>query len=114
MSEQAARSGGIDAHIVLRDGSTMRVRSIQPGDDAGLQELHDRLSSESRYFRFLDVSRPGPAAVTRLLQADDMKDRLAKLGAEPMIMTPEQYDAFLREEFSVLGEVMRASGVKAQ
>jgi len=29
-------------------------------------------------------------------------------------MSPEQFDAFMREEYSVLGEVMRASGVKAQ
>ena len=31
-----------------------------------------------------------------------------------MAMSPEQFDAFLREEFTVLGEVMRAAGVKAQ
>ena len=54
------------------------------------------------------------AEIQRALQAADMKERLAKLGAEPMSMSPEQFDAFLREEHSVLGEVMRASGVKAQ
>ena len=52
--------------------------------------------------------------VQRALQAADMKERLATLGSEPMAMSPEQFDAFLREEFTVLGEVMRASGVKAQ
>ena len=54
------------------------------------------------------------AEVQRALQAADMKERLATLGSEPMAMSPEQFDAFLREEFTVLGEVMRASGVKAQ
>ena len=54
------------------------------------------------------------AEINRVLQTDEMKDRLSKLGAEPMQMTPDQYDAFLREEYTVLGEVMRASGVKAQ
>ena len=54
------------------------------------------------------------AEINKLLQSDEMKDRLAKLGAEPMTMSPEQFDAFLREEFNVLGDVMRASGVKAQ
>jgi len=39
---------------------------------------------------------------------------VAKLGAEPMIMSPAQFDSFRKEEYSVLGEVMRASGVKAQ
>ena len=52
--------------------------------------------------------------INRILQTPEMKERLAKLGSEPMQMTPEQYDAFLREEYNVLGEVMRASGVKAQ
>ena len=52
--------------------------------------------------------------INRILQTPEMKERLASLGSEPMRMTPDQYDAFLREEFTVLGEVMRASGVKAQ
>ena len=54
------------------------------------------------------------AEVQRALHSADMKERLATLGSEPMAMTPEQFDAFIREEFTVLGEVMRASGVKAQ
>jgi len=54
------------------------------------------------------------AEVQRALHTADMKERLATLGSEPMAMTPEQFDAFIKEEFTVLGEVMRASGVKAQ
>src|SRR5204862_1684779 len=54
------------------------------------------------------------AEINRVLQSAEMKERLAGLGAEPMQMSPEQYDAFLREEYGVLGEVMRAAGVKAQ
>ena len=52
--------------------------------------------------------------IQRALQAADMSERLAKLGAEPMSMSPEQFDSFMKEEYEVLGEVMRASGVKAQ
>lgn len=52
--------------------------------------------------------------IQRALQAPDMSERLAKLGAEPMSMSPEQFDSFMKEEYDVLGEVMRASGVKAQ
>jgi len=54
------------------------------------------------------------AEVQRALHSAEMKERLATLGSEPMAMTPEQFDAFIKEEFTVLGEVMRASGVKAQ
>jgi tripartite-type tricarboxylate transporter receptor subunit TctC len=52
--------------------------------------------------------------IQRALQASDMRERLAKLGAEPMAMSPEQFDSFLREEHAVLGDMMRAAGVKAQ
>jgi tripartite-type tricarboxylate transporter receptor subunit TctC len=52
--------------------------------------------------------------IQRALQSPDMSERLAKLGAEPMSMSPEQFDSFMKEEYDVLGEVMRASGVKAQ
>lgn len=52
--------------------------------------------------------------IQKALAAPDMKERLANLGNDPMFMSPAQFDAFLKEEHSVLGEVMRASGVKAQ
>jgi tripartite-type tricarboxylate transporter receptor subunit TctC len=52
--------------------------------------------------------------INRALRAPDMVERLAKLGAEPMAMSAEQFDAFMRDEYSTLGAVMRASGVKAQ
>jgi tripartite-type tricarboxylate transporter receptor subunit TctC len=54
------------------------------------------------------------AEIQKALAAPDMQDRLAKLGAEAMSMSPRQFDAFLKEEHALLGEVMRASGVKAQ
>jgi tripartite-type tricarboxylate transporter receptor subunit TctC len=54
------------------------------------------------------------AEIQKALAAPDMQERLANLGAEPLLMSPEQFDYFLKEEYAVLGEVMRASGVKAQ
>jgi tripartite-type tricarboxylate transporter receptor subunit TctC len=54
------------------------------------------------------------AEIQKTLEAPDMKERLAKLGAEPMAMSPGEFDAFLKQEYASLGEVMRASGVKAQ
>jgi tripartite-type tricarboxylate transporter receptor subunit TctC len=54
------------------------------------------------------------AEIQKALAAPEMKGRLANLGNEPMFMSPAEFDAFLKEEYTVLGEVMRASGVKAQ
>src|SRR5262245_27343579 len=52
--------------------------------------------------------------IQKALAAPEMKERLANLGNEALFMSPDQFDAFLKEEYTVLGEVMRASGVKAQ
>jgi acetate---CoA ligase (ADP-forming) len=41
-----------ETDIVLRDGSTLRLRPIKPDDADGLRSLHSRLSTQSVYFRF--------------------------------------------------------------
>ncbi|MFO7700445.1 MAG: GNAT family N-acetyltransferase, partial [Acidimicrobiia bacterium] len=43
--------------VVLKDGGTMRIRPIAPGDADGLQDLVRSLSSESSYFRFFRVKK---------------------------------------------------------
>ncbi len=41
--------------IVLKDGTSIHLRPIREGDEAGLFGLYDRLSEESLYFRFFAV-----------------------------------------------------------
>ncbi len=41
-----------ESDILLRDGSTLRVRPIRAEDASALRELHRRLSPQSVYFRF--------------------------------------------------------------
>lgn len=52
------------------------------------------------------------AEVNRALQTPEVKERLANMGAVPMSMSPEQFDAYIRDEAAVLGNVMRAAGAK--
>jgi tripartite-type tricarboxylate transporter receptor subunit TctC len=47
--------------------------------------------------------------VEKALEDPQVRQRLANLGAEPMPMTPEQFDAFLRSEHDELGKIMRAA-----
>jgi len=49
------------------------------------------------------------ADINRAMQSPELKQRLANLGADAMPMTPEQFDAFLKDEFITLGNVMRAA-----
>jgi acetyl coenzyme A synthetase (ADP forming)-like protein len=41
-----------DGDVVLRDGSTIRIRAMQPADEAGLCTLLNSLSEDSRWLRF--------------------------------------------------------------
>jgi len=46
-----------DGDVVLRDGSTVRIRAMQPHDDQGLFALFQSLSEESRWLRFLSLAK---------------------------------------------------------
>jgi tripartite-type tricarboxylate transporter receptor subunit TctC len=54
------------------------------------------------------------AEVGRALTTSEVVERLAKLGTEPMSMTPAEADAFIRREYEELGKVMRAAGLTPQ
>ena len=59
-----------ESDIVLRDGSTLRLRPVRPSDEAALKELHDRLSLDSVYFRFFGLRADSSDEVSRLLHTD--------------------------------------------
>jgi tripartite-type tricarboxylate transporter receptor subunit TctC len=54
------------------------------------------------------------AEVARALKSQEIVERLAKLGTEPMLMNPAEADAFIRREYNELGAVMRAAGLTPQ
>lgn len=49
------------------------------------------------------------AEVAKALALPDVKERMSKLGAESLPMTPEQFDAYIKDEFATLGAVMKAA-----
>jgi tripartite-type tricarboxylate transporter receptor subunit TctC len=51
--------------------------------------------------------------VLKALQAPDVIERLSKLGAEPLTMSPEQFDAYIREELAANARIVKAAGIKA-
>jgi tripartite-type tricarboxylate transporter receptor subunit TctC len=52
--------------------------------------------------------------VARALATPDVRDRLSKLGAEPMNMTPVEFARFVRNEVESAGQVLKAAGIKPQ
>jgi acetyl coenzyme A synthetase (ADP forming)-like protein len=59
-----------ESDVVVRDGSTVRLRPVRPDDAEALRALHERLSADSQYFRFFAPSAGSPSEVPRLLRAD--------------------------------------------
>ena len=59
-----------ESDVVLRDGSTLRLRPVRPDDQEGLRALHDRLSKESLRSRFFGIPSRTDGEVSRLLRAD--------------------------------------------
>jgi len=72
---------------------------------------------------WVGVLAPGPtprpivnrlhAEFERVLKSPDVRERHANLGADPMPMSPEQFDAYMREQLATLGALLRKAGVKA-
>ena len=54
------------------------------------------------------------ADVAKVLAMPDVRERLAALGAEPMVMTPADFRKFMREEIDDAAKVVKAAGIKAQ
>ncbi len=49
------------------------------------------------------------AEIARILALPEVKERMATLGAEPMPMSPDQFDAYIKDEYNTLGAVMRSA-----
>jgi tripartite-type tricarboxylate transporter receptor subunit TctC len=60
-----------------------------------------------------DIVRRLNAAVVRVGQAADMRERIAAEGADPIGGSPEQTAAFIKSEITKWGKVIAASGVRA-
>jgi acetyltransferase len=44
-------------NVTLRDGRTVHVRELEPGDEAEILQAFDRMSDHARYMRFMRVVR---------------------------------------------------------
>ncbi len=54
------------------------------------------------------------ADVAKVLATPEVKERLAALGAEPMVMSPAEFQKFMRAEIEDSARIVKAAGIKAQ
>jgi tripartite-type tricarboxylate transporter receptor subunit TctC len=50
----------------------------------------------------------------KALHLPDVREKLARLGAEPMDFNPEQFNAYLREEIAANAALVKAAGIKSE
>jgi tripartite-type tricarboxylate transporter receptor subunit TctC len=48
------------------------------------------------------------------LQVPKVRDQLAGMGLEPMVMTPAEFDAYVRREVGLNAELVRRAGIKTE
>jgi acetate---CoA ligase (ADP-forming) len=71
-------SGPLIRDVILRDGSTLRLRTPSPADFDDIKAFYDALSQQSRYLRFHGYGRTDTAA--RDYAEADGVDRVALIG----------------------------------
>ncbi len=52
--------------------------------------------------------------VTKALASADVRERMAKLGAEPFLLSSESFNAYIRAEVESAARIAKAAGLKAQ
>ena len=50
----------------------------------------------------------------KALRSGDVREKMARLGAEPMDYTPERFNAYLREEIAANAALVKAAGIKTE
>lgn len=48
----------------------------------------------------------------KALQAPKLREKLATLGLEPMVMTPKEFDAYVQKEIAINAALVKAAGIK--
>ncbi len=112
---------------LIRDGKLQALSISTRSRSALLPNLPTSIeagAADSDYTLWVGLLAPSatPAAVikklheevTKALASADIKERLAKLGAEPLTSTPEAFNAAIRAEMESAARIAKAANLKAQ
>lgn len=110
-----------DGKFVALGVSTVRRSSALPNvptiaESAGLKDfdfnLWVGLFAPAKTPR--DIVNKLNQETVRVLNSPELKERLVRIGADPMPMTLEQFDAYIREEIAVNAKIAAVAGIKPQ
>jgi tripartite-type tricarboxylate transporter receptor subunit TctC len=117
----------LSALPLIQDGKLQALAVSTPQRAAVLPDVPTTVEAgvpDSDYTFWVGMILPSgtpPEIVRRLhdvavkaLGTPEVKQRLAKLGAEPFTMQPEQFNAYIRTEMGAAAQIAKAANLKAQ
>ena len=112
---------------LIRDGRLKPLAVSAPARATALPDTPTTLEegyADSDYTFWVGIFAPAktPAAVLnqlnnaieKVLQSPDMKEKLARLGVDPMVMTPAAFDDLVKKEVVADGIVIKAANIKGE
>ena len=112
---------------LIKDGRLLAIAVGSPRRSSALPDVPTTLeagvpNSDYNFWIGMMVPAKTPKAVVDRLYAEtakalaspEMKKRYADLGADPMNMKPEQFDAYIRREIADNQALVKAAGIKTQ
>ena len=114
----------IAVHQFLKEGRLVALAVGSTKRSTALPDLPTTLEAgipNSDYNFWVGMAVPSKtprAIVTKLhqntqkaIQSPDLNERMAKLGAEQWLMTPQEFDAYIRKEIAANAALVKAAGI---
>jgi len=116
VAQQYVQAGRIRALAVTTAKRSSGLPDVPTLDEAGLPGF-----AYDAWFGLLAPARTPRAIVhtfnrevQRILNLPDIKDRLSRTGAEPVFITPEQFDAVIKADAAKLGKLVQEAGIRVE
>jgi len=110
------KAGRLRGLAVLGHARSPLIPEVPTAAEAGLADF----DVTTWYGVLAPASTPRPiiqrlnAELTKMMQAPDIKERLAALGTDPLTSTPDEFGAYIKQEIAKWGDVIRKAGLHAE
>lgn len=110
------RDGKLQALSVSTKTRASTLAQVPTSIEAGLPD-----SDYTLWVGMIVPSATPPAVIKKLhdealkaLASPELKERMAKLGADPFTMSPDAFNAYIKSEMEVAARIVKAANLKAQ
>ena len=110
------REGKLDALVVNGSERSAALPDVPTTREAGFADAEYPIW----FGLFVPAKTPRPIvdrlnrATLRALQTPRLREKLAALGLDPMVMTPEEFEAYVRKEIVLNAGLVKVAGIKPE